>query len=61
MKKSKINSEDITKDVNDIFNIVNKLENLEKITNKDLKTLQKEAEDQEEKIKNKYKNLDTEK
>ena len=28
MKKSKINSEDITKDVNDIFNIVNKLENL---------------------------------
>ena len=63
MKKSEINPEEITSDLNNILNIINKLENLnlDKLEEKDIKKIQKEAENQQEIVRNKYKNLDSKK
>ena len=63
MKKLEINPEEITSDLNNILNIINKLENLnlDKLEEKDIKKIQKEAENQQEIVRNKYKNLDSEK
>jgi hypothetical protein len=62
MKKSKINPEEIEGDINNILNIITKLENLDlnNIENKDINKIQKEAEKQQKLIKNKYKDLDSE-
>tara|TARA_B100001094_G_C17903868_1_gene657830 strand:+ start:517 stop:708 length:192 start_codon:yes stop_codon:yes gene_type:complete len=61
MKKSKINPEEIEGDINNILNIITKLENLDlnNIENKDINKIQKEAEKQQKLIKNKYKDLDS--
>ena len=58
MKKLEINPEEITSDLNNILNIINKLENLnlDKLEEKDIKKIQKEAENQQEIVRNKYKN-----
>ena len=63
MKKLEINPEEITSDLNNILNIINKLENLnlDKLEEKDIKKIQKEAENQQEIVRNKYKNLDSKK
>ena len=63
MKKLEINPEEITSDLNNILNIINKLENLnlDKLEEKDIKKIQKEAENKQEIVRNKYKNLDSKK
>ena len=63
MKKLEINPEEITSDLNNILNIIDKLENLnlDKLEEKDIKKIQKEAENQQEIVRNKYKNLDSKK
>ena len=63
MKILEINPEEITSDLNNILNIINKLENLnlDKLEEKDIKKIQKEAENQQEIVRNKYKNLDSKK
>ena len=63
MKKLEINPEEITSDLNNILIIINKLENLnlDKLEEKDIKKIQKEAENQQEIVRNKYKNLDSKK
>ena len=60
MKKSKIESKDIIKDIDNTLNIINRLENMD-LDNFDIGDFKKEIEKQEKYIKNKYKNLDSKK
>tara|TARA_R110001583_G_scaffold182268_1_gene339961 strand:- start:60 stop:242 length:183 start_codon:yes stop_codon:yes gene_type:complete len=60
MKKSQINPEEYLKDLKDVLEIVNKIDNLD--TKKtDLKVLNKIINNKEKSLKNKYKDLDTKK
>ena len=60
MKKSKIKPKEYLKDLESVLEIVDKIDNLNPETT-DLKLLAKIIKDRENKIKNKYKDLDTEK
>ena len=63
MKKSKIKLEDFSKDLNNILELVSKVDNLdfENLEDKDLRKISKEIKKTAKFIKNKYKDLDTEK
>ena len=63
MKKSKIKLEDFSKDLNNILEIVSKVDNLdfENLEDKDLRKISKEIKKTDKFIKNKYKDLDTKK
>ena len=63
MKKSKIKLEDFSKDLNNILELVSKVDNLdfENLEDKDLRKISKEIKKTDKFIKNKYKDLDTKK
>ena len=60
MKKSKIKPTEFLKDVESVLELVNKVDNLNP-ENTDLLKLNKVLKNKEKQIKNKYKDLDTEK
>ena len=60
MKKSKIKPKEYLKDLESILEIVDKIDNLNPETT-DLKLLNKILKNKKKEIKNKYKDLDTEK
>ena len=60
MKKSKIKPKEFLKDIDSILEIVDKVENMD-IETMDFKKLKKIIKNKEKYIKNKYKDLDTEK
>ena len=60
MKKSQVNPEELLKDLNKILSNIELLEK-EDLSKKDIKKIQKEAENQQEIVRNKYKNLDSKK
>ena len=61
MSKLKVNSEEFLKDLNQVIELVSKINNIEDITQKDLRKLTIKAKKIDKKIKSKYKNLDSEK
>ena len=60
MKKSKIKPKEYLKDLENILDIVNKIDNLDSETT-DLKLLNKILKNKKKQIKKKYKDLDTKK
>tara|TARA_R110001592_G_scaffold48407_1_gene152389 strand:- start:240 stop:431 length:192 start_codon:yes stop_codon:yes gene_type:complete len=63
MKKSKITPKDFTNDLNKILKLISKIEDtdFENIEDKDLNKISKEIQKTDNFLKNKYKDLDTEK
>ena len=63
MKNSKINPENFKKDLNKVLELVNEINNIdfENIEEKDLNKISKKIKKTDKFIKNKYKDLDTEK
>ena len=64
MKKSKtnINPEDLLKDIDEVFSLINELEGIKNFSNINENSLYKKAKNLEEKIKEKYpEHLDSEK
>ena len=59
MKKSKIKPKEYLKDLKDVLDIVNKIDNIN-LESTDLKVLNNILKNQKIKLKNKYKDLDSE-
>ena len=59
MKKSKIKPKEYIKDLKDVLDIVNKIDNIN-LESTDLKVLNNILKNQKIKLKNKYKDLDSE-